>query len=131
MISTSQIHWIAGLLEGEGTFNYTTVGTDGKRGSIRVALSTTDKDILLRFANLLGFGSVCTIQPYKSESGYRGYRLQYRWDASGVRAAGLMMTIYSLMGERRKERIRELLAYYRSTKAHRTSGAQINRQFAF
>lgn len=36
MISTSQIHWIAGLLEGEGTFNYTTVGTDGKEGQLEL-----------------------------------------------------------------------------------------------
>jgi hypothetical protein len=41
----------------------------------------------------------------------------YHWDCSGVNAAGLMMTVYSLMSERRQSRIRELLTYYRSTHA--------------
>jgi hypothetical protein len=43
-----------------------------------------------------------------------------------------MMTLYTLMGERRQAKIRELLAYYRSTRAiARKSRAQTNRVFVF
>ncbi len=126
MITASQVHWIAGLLEGEGTFCYTTF--QGKSNSIRIGLSMTDKDIILRIANLLGFGSIHKIG---QDSNHLSKQPQYRWETSGIRAAGLMMTIYTLMGERRQAKIRELLAHYRSTKVTRKSRAQANRQFVF
>lgn len=130
MITASQIHWIAGLLEGEGTFTKTTPASQSLGShSVRVGFSSTDQDVTLKIANLLGFGSIHRVMPKTNKWSPKE---QFRWETSGVRAAGLMMTIYSLMGKRRQEKIRELLAYYRSTRAiSRKSRAQTNRQFAF
>lgn len=129
MISTAQIHWIAGLLEGEGTFTKTTPASQTLGScSIRVGFSSTDQDVTLKLANLLGFGSIHRITP---KTNRWSSREQFRWETAGIRAAGLMMTVYTLMGKRRQEKIRELLAYYRSTGARRKSRAQINRQFSF
>jgi hypothetical protein len=89
----------------------------------------TDKDVVLRIANLLGFGSIHQVG---HDTNKFSTKPQYRWETSGVRAAGLMMTLYTLMGERRQAKIRELLAYYRSTRAiARKSRAQTNRVFVF
>lgn len=123
MITASQINWIAGLLEGEGTFNFSTA----KRPSIRIALSMTDKDVIEKFANIVGFGVI-----YKIDASRYGVskKSQYRWECAGNRAAGLMMTVYSLLGERRQARIRELLDYWKSTQS-RHSAMRERKVFAF
>lgn len=122
MITAYDIHWAAGLLEGEGTFVHTT-SYRGARRSIRIAMASCDRDITYRLANLLGFGSLCEVQP-KKPRGYEGFvKLQYRWECSGS-SAGLMMTILPLMGERRAEKIKELLAYWKLSKPQRRSVRQ-------
>ncbi len=131
MITPRQIEWMAGFLEGEGTFNKTTPSSQSMGfGSIRVAVSSTDKDVVLKLANLLGFGSLHVFEPYKSVSGYANRLKQYRWECSGVNAAGLMMTLLPLMGERRTARIKELLAFWRSTKRSKLY-ARPRKVFAF
>lgn len=121
MIAIAQIHWIAGLLEGEGSFCFTTPATKRSSPSIRIALAMLDKDIVYRLANVLGFGSICLVTPMPSAKWPRNSAptTQHRWECAGVNAAGLMMTIYPLMSERRQAKIRELLAHYKSTGAAR------------
>ena len=120
-ITAHQIHWIAGLIEGEGTFNKTTTHRGRNRASIRIAVSMTDRDVIYRLANLLGFGSICTIKP-TIRRGYGSHgQLQHRWECSGTSAAGLMMTVLSLMGKRRAQRITELLTYWKQSRVQRRS----------
>jgi hypothetical protein len=111
MITIEQLHWIAGILEGEGTFCFHPDKKNPACSSIRVCLSMTDQDVVYKLANILGFGSMHAV---KGNS--RPGTLQHRWGCSGINAAGLMMTLYSLMGKRRQAKIRELLAFYRTKK---------------
>ena len=89
--------WLAGLLEGEGTF-------DAQRGKYpRIRLGMSDRDVVGRAASLMD----------------TGIRLQYRpapaspmWHAEvqGPRAAAIMRELLPHMGARRSQRIAEVLA---------------------
>lgn len=106
------VAWLAGLLEGEGTF---TVNQGG--GSLtlpRIDMLSTDRDIVQRAASLLHtkangpyaarpFGAIRATKP----------RYQLRLTKSSE-AAGWMMTVYSFMGDRRKAKIREILHDWRT-----------------
>ena len=98
--------WLAGLLEGEGYFTL-------KRGKYPfVQVVSTDKDVVDRVACLVGFGS--TRGPYyKKNPNTKGY---YQWQIQGDLAVEVMLTIYDLMMNRRKETILYILANQPDTK---------------
>ena len=98
-LSSQDINWLAGIFEGEGWF-----GWDARNHSTKSYIGMTDKDIIDKIQNLLrGAGSRHT--RFRPNSRKELYELTI----SGVDAAGLMMTIYSLMGTRRQEQIRRAL----------------------
>lgn len=101
MIELNDLHWLAGLLEGEGHF--TMAGR-----SLQVGMTHTDGDIVRRAARIMG-GTV--YGPYRRRPLNRKPCLFLR--VTSVDAAGWMMTLYPLMGARRKTRIRELLEKWR------------------
>lgn len=89
--------WLAGLLEGEGSFTH-------NGGCPRVSLRMTDKDILERFAKELGV-------EYQEEAPPKSHwNMIFRCNIYGDRAAVLMERILPWMGERRSAKIRECLA---------------------
>ncbi|MGH8897521.1 MAG: LAGLIDADG family homing endonuclease [Egibacteraceae bacterium] len=101
-MTTHEIYWLAGLLEGEGCFS-----TGGRRGHILVTLHMTDRDTMERAAMLL-----------QATVGYRPRNKPPRkpsWYCTikGYRAAAWMMTLYALLGARRQARIRELLVSWK------------------
>lgn len=99
----NDLYWLAGLIEGEGSFGYYV-------GSPRVTVKMCDLDIVTRLAAHL-------------KSNVRSDKLRprckqiYTVEANGHRAAGLMMTLYPLMGARRQERIRACLSEWRKAPA--------------
>ena len=106
--------FIAGVLEGEGSFGY-------YEKDPRVTLKMCDKDIVERVAAWAGHGTV--------RLGRTSHQDQWRWELSGGRAIGAMMTIYTFMGTRRKAKIREVIARWKAARrrfrpprctAHRT-----------
>ncbi len=103
MISTKDIAWLAGLLEGEGCFRI----RDGRTTPL-ILLGMTDSDVVDRAAALLGSHD---LHVYESPV---GHKTQFRLRVGGRKAAAWMMTIYPLMGERRQAKIRETLATWRS-----------------
>jgi len=104
-----QIAWLAGLLEGEGCFGAYKKEPKGQK-SLKIGLSMSDKDIVERVAYIFN-------KPmYIERRNQKGRKLQYICDLHGNKAAAWMMTIYKFMGERRKDRIRELLQYWRVQK---------------
>jgi hypothetical protein len=105
MINIKDIIWLAGLLEGEGCFSLST-----KRQAPTIGLKMTDEDIVTRARGILSPLSKITISLHPSK------KTSYHFSIYGNLAAAWMMTLYSLMGRRRKERIRELLQIWRSTK---------------
>lgn len=90
------IGWIAGFLEGEGCFTKT-------RTTSCVHASQVNPEPVEKLQRLLGgrvhrFKNTCVNgQDY------------YRWSAYASRAVGIMMTIYSLMSLKRRNKIREVI----------------------
>ena len=99
----SEITWLAGLIEGEGTFfRRTRAATQGV--SWVFALEMVDKDVVQKARDIWGYG---TIRPIKA----RGLGKQDRWiwrfeHNNEIYALGA--AIYQFMGARRKKAIREM-----------------------
>ena len=96
MVSTTDLHWLAGLLEGEGCFSVSK--SSRKRTGIRTMLSMKDEDVVRRAHALFGYGNV-----------RQGKDGMWWWDTSGWRSGALMLMLYPYLGERRQKRIAELL----------------------
>lgn len=111
-MKTTDLYWLAGLLEGEGFF------TLRRKGDLLVGVRMTDLDVIQRVRDLLKFDA--SIHVEERDSCKDIYLIQIH----GRRAVGWMMTLYSLMGERRKSRIRECLAGWHLRKAYRRSPIQ-------
>jgi len=92
-ITAQQIGWIAGILEGEGCFIVR---------PIQLRLQMTDRDVVEKIANLL---SAKMTKNRKLRSRKQLYGLYI----GGKKAAAVMMSIFSFMGQRRRKRIREAL----------------------
>ncbi len=95
------LHWIAGFLEGEGSFCRC-------GGTITVVASQVEKDPIDKLHNLLG-GSVLYIKrDHPKQSNY------YRWGTYGETAELIMKAVFPLMSTKRKNKISETLAWYAS-----------------
>lgn len=90
--------WLAGLLEGEGTFDL----HNGKYPRIR--LSMTDRDVVGRAATLMGAKVRLSLKPAPQKA-------QWNAEISGEKADVLMRALLPLMGSRRSGRIADVLAY--------------------
>jgi hypothetical protein len=112
-MTTKDICWLAGLLEGEGCFSLQQ-RTDGGHGpsSITIKVKMTDQDIIERAATLLG------TKVHERETWDRGKQTKttYTTVLGGTWAASWMMTLYPLMGTRRREKIRECLVAWKLDK---------------
>jgi hypothetical protein len=103
------LYWLAGLLEGEGSFQ---VGYDNRQGLgrsprryPRLQLRMTDEDVIARAAALLG----CSYHGSVSPSAV-GKKPVYGLAINDARAVALMRQLRPLLGERRQQRIDEILA---------------------
>lgn len=101
MISTKDLYWIAGILEGEGSF------TVAAKIKPRITLNMTDKDIVERVRNILDQNQV--VHKYYPK-GQIGYKPIYNIDMTGPKAAGWMLTLFSIMGKRRQTRIKDIFS---------------------
>lgn len=107
-LSNEDLYWLAGILEGEGSFGLTRCHVKGKCYKYPlIQLNMTDEDIVERVAKLYG-------------SLYRGYRgakpgnkNRFSTTLTNKRADELMRVLYPIMGKRRQKRIREVLVYHR------------------
>lgn len=117
-LSLGEIRWLAGLLEGEGCFGiYFNKNAKGEKKYpvLRISLGMTDEDVVERAAGLLGARGHRTYQPAK------GIKPFFETTVTGSRAAGWMMTLYSLMGRRRRQRILECLSRWDGPRRRRFS----------
>ena len=103
MLDIKELYWAAGFIEGEGSFN-----SVKSWSSIQVA--QVQKEPLERLARLFG-GSFY----YKTRTNPKHNNV-WTWYATGARARGIMMTIYSLMSSKRKLQIVKALAAFKGTK---------------
>lgn len=95
--------WLAGLLEGEGTFDR----QKGKYPRIRVGM--TDRDVVGRAATLMGCSVRLSLRQYP-------YTPMWHAEIQGERAAVLMEMLLPLMGTRRSATIAAILGNWRLAK---------------
>jgi hypothetical protein len=100
-IAANDLHWLAGLLEGEGTF---VAGPPSAPRSPGVQLSMADRDVVERAAALLE--CAVTIVPARRD----GWRTAYCARIRGVRAVAWMERLRPLLGSRRQEQIDRAIA---------------------
>lgn len=97
--------WIAGLLEGEGSFGL----TDGTRP--RVEINMTDYDVILRIANLLQVGKLQDVPRAKY-----GSKDSLHLDIRKARdAVWVMQSVLPWMGNRRAMKITQILSAWEAS----------------
>jgi hypothetical protein len=100
------LNWLAGLLEGEGTFSLT---CDAKRRCYPVvSLQMCDEAVVGRAARLLGARNVAMREPDQPH-----WRPTYVAKIGGAHAAEWMRSLRALMSQRRQAAIERALASYR------------------
>jgi hypothetical protein len=102
MLAVRDIAWIAGLFEGEGWFGHR------RNGDLVAQITMTDGDVIDRVHQVLGFGT-------RKERLLPSGKTAHIWSVTNQRqAAGLMMTLLALMGERRRGKILECLEAWKA-----------------
>jgi len=104
MIRKEDIYWVAGILEGEGCFNY--------YNAPRIFLKMTDYDVVDRVSQIMKARTTIKKQDKN------GWKTCYILAINSHVAVGWMMTLYSLMSARRKEQIRDVLSSWRNAESH-------------
>lgn len=112
MITDNELYWLAGLLEGEGSFQ---CGSYSKNLNLRVSLQMTDEDVVLRALVLIQriTGRQYSIYEYSPKREGRRCLTAYRVTVYGKDAIKVMKKVVRLMGQRRRKRIWQLLNGYR------------------
>lgn len=107
-LSLDGMQYLSGLLEGDGSFKFSG-GSNIKRTTPGIALGMIDRDVVERAASMLGHtGKISTFATRTSSCMHifnLNLGLSVQW----------MMTLYPLMGTRRREQIRQLLGVWRVT----------------
>jgi hypothetical protein len=109
-MSDVEISWVAGLLEGEGSFGLGAIKSTGVR-QIRISCSMTDEDTIQRLMMLTGGGNY-NLEGRRDPRRVERSKPLYCW-VIGKRADALelMRSIRPYMGQRRGAKIDELLQY--------------------
>lgn len=105
-VSERDFYWLAGLLEGEGSFS---LGPPSAPNSVRITLCMTDRDVVARVAALW---NVAYHEVREERTRERGWKPAYQVILRGRRAVDFMHELLPLMGERRQLQIRRALASY-------------------
>lgn len=100
--------WVAGLLEGEGSFSIKrSKRKNGLSCTPVIQLASTDEDVAVRLHKLIPAANVC-----KPRRKTKGGKQVYNWSLSRSAAVSeLLICIFPLMSRRRQDRIREVLAH--------------------
>lgn len=105
------IEWAAGLFEGEGSFSLA-YGPNSPRKYLLMQLLSTDVDVVEYFCEAVGVGKVNG--PYKRAN--PNWKEQWKWAVAGKKAVAIATNpdFYNLLGQRRRERLNELLEFVNS-----------------
>ncbi len=106
-MTTFDLYWLAGLWEGEGCFGFH-CGSGNRSGYPYATLKMTDKDVIDKVGSLL----------HKSTTVHKpkdlGHQIQYGVCLCSRKAIGLAMTLFPLLGKRRRARIKEIISQWKS-----------------
>lgn len=105
MLDLKDLYWLAGLLEGEGCFSKHTYNRSKNinlNWKPKLEVGSTDKDIIIRASLLLTKRDAIWVRASKNKPFYYvAIRSKH--------AIGWMMTLYPLMGIRRKAKIKSII----------------------
>src|SRR2546425_1449396 len=110
-LTNNEAHWLAGLLEGEGSF---LSGPPSQPNLPIIALEMCDLDVVERATRLMEIRYI----HHGRRGEAMGWKPAYRIALKGSRAVLLMRSLWPLMGERRRAQIGRALASYHATKSH-------------
>lgn len=114
--------WLAGLLEGEGSF-YVRRARD-RHPRVAVSLQMTDRDIVERAKAIAGCGGAVLVGDRSRHYPGKGWKDIYHWRVQAEdHAVALMWAIYPWMGARRRGQIKACLAEWSSTPRGRRSAS--------
>lgn len=99
-ISREDAVWLAGLLEGEGTFDL------HRRKYPRVRVGMSDRDVVGRAATLMGAQVRLSLKPYPNSA-------MFHAEISGTKAVAVMEEVLPHMGARRSAKIATVLGWAR------------------
>jgi len=99
-MTTVDIAWLAGILEGEGCFQ--------RKDSPSISLAMSDEDVVRKVASLFKR----PVNTKKKEFSY--HKTQFIVTIHGTAAIEWMFTIYSLMGWRRRRAIIEAIELWKN-----------------
>lgn len=103
-MTNEELHWLAGWLEGEGTFYFTLTKSSP---TVIIQVFSVDRDVLERGASLMG-AKIYYIKPRgRSQEGYRAH-------LESLPAVELMRKLLPLMGARRTIQIGIALEAWRT-----------------
>lgn len=104
-MSDLELAWLAGLLEGEGTFGAYRSGASRKFQPV-IAVHMTDLDVIEKVKDTTGLGG--KIQEIR---GTEKWKPSWKWQArERTQTLALMRKLKPLMGARRQAKIEEVLA---------------------
>jgi hypothetical protein len=103
MISSTDIAWAAGFLEGEGSF----VG--GKQSQVTVSAVQVEIAPLERLVGMCGG----YLKQYRYKPG-RAASPFWRWTVNGQRAAEVAFTVYTWMSPKRRRQIERMVLVWRN-----------------
>lgn len=108
-MTDADLYWLAGLLEGEGSF---VAGPPSNPGCPQVCLQMVDEDVVARIAKLFAKKYWrCVPKNVRHSPTYKTY-------LRGLRAVELMHTLRPLMGRRRQGQIDVAIASHRTDPTH-------------
>jgi hypothetical protein len=102
-LAATELHWLAGLLEGEGTFM---TGPPSSPGLPVIAVNMTDEDVMARLGRIFE-RKVHVVRPRNVR-----WRTSYQVRVNGSEAVRWMGLLRPLMGSRRQAQIDRALASY-------------------
>lgn len=105
--TVKDIAWAAGVYEGEGSVcgTWYTKKNGSRLFMIQATVPQVDFWLPERLRQLFG-GTIRTIRRKEPRLGFKNSQDYYTWNASGSRARGFLMTIYTLLSPRRQAQIR-------------------------
>lgn len=95
--------WIAGIIEGEGSF------VIKKNGGIQICCTMTDADVLEELMNICG-GNLIALKKRKEH-----WKDSWRWSINGVEAYDLTKKIFPFLFSRRKTSALKMLSAYENS----------------
>lgn len=117
-LSREDALWLAGLLEGEGTFDL------HRKKYPRVRVGMSDRDVVGRAATLMGAQVRLSLKPYPNSA-------MFHAEISGTKAVVIMEEVLPHMGARRSAKIATVLGWARlSANASGAPGPKISRPAA-